>query len=163
MGSDRGRMRSVMLLVAVWSTVMGAVALVPGCYGRNCEGETAAYGRVPGEGRMVAPDAWESNPIDGKWLPFPRQRSWVFEMRDLGQRTPYLPEVFISGNENPSAENGNFTLAGGNLAEVSSVGPGRMTVKNDTCADYFVRVVAHAPPNPPVVTPPIGDAGDAGP
>jgi hypothetical protein len=70
-------------------------------------------------------------------------------MRDLGDRTPYLVDTFISAEPNPHAANGNWTLGSGNLSEQSGVGPGTIAVKNNTCADYFIRIVAHASPRPP--------------
>jgi hypothetical protein len=153
--------------VALWGVVMGALGWMSGCYGRNCEGETTFFGRKVGEGRLVAPDTWETSPTNSKWLPFPQQRVWVFETTDLGSRVPYDIDVFVSAAEDPVAENSNFVQAGGNLAEISGVGEGRFVVKNGTCADYFVRVVARAapqaPPAPPVSTADASaDAGDAG-
>lgn len=154
------RVRRTTTLLLLWAVVMIAVASASGCYGRNCEGEVAYYGRVPGEGRMASPDEWESMAFDAKWLPFPRQRVWVFEMKDLGLRTPFKIDVYLSAQENPVAENGNLTPGGGNLTEISGVGPGRMTVKNGTCADYYLRVVAEASPLPPAPgAPPIADSG----
>lgn len=152
--------RRTTALVLLWVIVMVAVAAASGCYGRNCEGETTYFGRTAGEGRMASPDEWESMAFDAKWLPFPRQRVWVFEMKDLGLRTPFKVDVYLSAQENPVSENGNLTPGGGNLTEISGIGPGRMTVKNGTCADYYLRVVAEASPAPsgsPSTTP--ADAG----
>ncbi|MBS2020087.1 MAG: hypothetical protein JST00_44920 [Deltaproteobacteria bacterium] len=148
------------MLVALWAIVMIAVVSASGCYGRNCEGDVVTYGRNLGEGRMVSADKWESMPFDAKWLPFPRQRVWVFEMKDLGLRTPFDVNVYLSAQEDFVAEDGNFTPGGGNLTEISGIGPGRMTVKNGTCADYYLRVVAEASPQPPSSTP--ATPGDAG-
>lgn len=161
-------MRRSTTLVLLWAIVMIAVVSASGCYGRNCEGSVDYFGRNPGEGRMASPDEWESMAFDAKWLPFPRQRVWVFEMKDLGLRTPFKVDVYLSAQENPVGENGNLTPGGGNLTEISGIGPGKMTVKNGTCADYYLRVVAEASPAPgtPATTPPDAgapalDAGDA--
>ena len=76
--------RRSLALVALWTLVMGATAFGSGCYGRNCDGDVQLYGRKEGEGRLLSADAWESGPIDGKWLPFPRQRIWIFDLTKLG-------------------------------------------------------------------------------
>lgn len=152
--------RRTTALVLLWVIVMIAVATASGCYGRNCEGETTYFGRVVGEGRMASPDKWESMPYNAKWLPFPRQRVWVIEMKDLGLRTPFDIDVELSAQENPIGEGGNLTKGGGNLTEISGIGPGAVTVKNGTCADYYLRVTAEASPVPSGAT--TSTATDAG-
>jgi len=146
---------------------MIAVSFASGCYGHNCDGDVQVYGRNSGEGRLLSADLWESSPIDGAWLSFPKQRVWIFEINDIGDREPQIITPYVSAQENPSGEGANFTTAAGNLAEISSVQKGRMVVKNGTCADYFLRVVVLAAPNPPPApTPVVADAGgdaEAGP
>ena len=146
--------RRTLALVALWAFVMGGVALGAGCYGHNCDGDAQVFGRTPGEGRLVAADTWESNPIDGDWIPFTKQRVWYFEMRDLGDRTPALILPYISAEQNPVRDNGNWTLGSGNLAEQSGAGPGRIAIKNNTCADYYIRLVVEASPRPPAAAVP---------
>ena len=153
--------RRILAIVALWTTVMGAVGVASGCYGHNCDGDAQVFGRTPGEGRLLDADSWESNPIDGDWIPFTKQRVWYFEMRDLGDRTPALILPYISAEQNPVRDNGNWTLGAGNLAEQSGAGPGRIAIKNNTCADYYVRVVAVASPRPPTVSVPAASASDA--
>ena len=136
-------------VAALWAIVMGAVSFASGCYGHNCDGDVQIWGRNPGEGRLLDPDRWESSPVDGDWIPFTRQRVWYFEMRDLGDRTPDVVLPYISAERNPVHDNGNWTLGAGNLAEQSSTGPGRIAIKNNTCADYYIRLVAVASPRPP--------------
>ncbi|MBX3191779.1 MAG: hypothetical protein KF819_32615 [Labilithrix sp.] len=135
-------------LVALWATVMLGVGLASGCYGRNCEGEVLAFGSKPGEGRLINADTWASGPMDGRWLPFPRQRVWVFDLKDLGDRIPQFPMPFVSAQEDPVLLDGNFTVGAGNIAEISAVGPGRIAVRNGTCADYYLYLVVTASPLP---------------
>jgi len=148
--------RRVVGLVALWGIMMGGIGSAS-CYGHTCDGDSQVWGRVPGEGRLVDEDTWESTPIDGDWIPFTRQRVWFFEMRELGDRTPYEITPLISAERNPVHDNGNWTEGSGNLAEQSGAGPGRIAVKNNTCADYYIRIVAHAAPRPPQA--PVPDAG----
>ncbi len=148
--------RRVLGLVALWGIVMGGLGSAS-CYGHTCDGDRQEWGKKPGEGSLITPDVWESNPIDGDWLPFTKQRVWVFQMRDLGDRTPYEFNIDISAERNPKADNGNFTTGSGNLTEKSGIGPGTITVKNNTCADYYIHLVAHVEPRPPQA--PVLDAG----
>jgi hypothetical protein len=60
-------------------------------------------------------------------------------------------------------------MAGGNLSELSGVGPNRFVLRNGTCAEYFVRVVVEVPPKPTQIAPgspgevdASAEAGDAG-
>jgi len=157
--------RRSLALGALWTLVMGATAFGSGCYGRNCDGDVQLYGRKEGEGRLLSADAWESGPIDGKWLPFPRQRIWIFDLTKLGNdRLPQVIIPYVSAQENPLTEQGNFTIAAGNLAEQSGIGNGQVTIKNGTCADYYLRLVVDAAPRPPTTTasPSSSTSDDAG-
>ena len=140
--------RGLLGLFALWATVSGAALVAPGCYGRNCEGRADVFGREPGEGSLIDEDTWQSSPMDGKWLPFPRQQLYFFELRELGDRTPAVVVPYVSPVEEP-ARSFNATIGGGNLTELSGIAPGRVAVKNGTCADYYLRVVVMAPPRPP--------------
>ena len=41
---------------------------------------------------MIDENTWESGPMDGTWLSFPRQRAYIFDIPALGGRVPYSPE-----------------------------------------------------------------------
>jgi hypothetical protein len=142
---------------------MAAVCVMAGCYGHNCDGDLLTFGQAPGEGRLIDENTWESSPIDGDWLPFTKQRIWVFQFPQLGDRVPYEVTPLISAEQNPNRDQTNATIGSGNLAEQSNFGPGTVWVKNDTCADYFVRVVVKVPPRPPPIPTAAADAsaGDA--
>jgi hypothetical protein len=148
--------KRVLAVVMLWAIVMTVVGMATGCYGRNCEGEDVTYGRTPGQGRLLTADLWESSPIDGRWLDFPKQRVYVFELEELGDREPALVIPYVSAAPDPlHDEGGQFTVAGGNLAEIFAAQKGRIGVKNGTCADYYLRVVVQAAPRP-------GATGEAG-
>jgi hypothetical protein len=140
--------RRVLGLVALWGIVMGGLGSAS-CYGHTCDGDSQVYGRVPGEGQLVDPNTWQSTPVDGDWIPFTKQRIWFFEMRELGDRLPILITPYISAERNPVHDNGNWTIGSGNLAEQSGAGLGRIAIKNNTCADYYIRLVVTAEPRPP--------------
>lgn len=146
--------RRVMGLVAIWAIATTAVALVPGCYGRNCDGSIVNFGDQPDQGRLIDEDTWESAAIDGKWLFFPGARLYFFNVPAFGDRKPHRILPYISPVEDPNAFHperapSNFALGGGNLTELSGVDRNRFAVRNGTCADYWLRVEVELEPRPP--------------
>lgn len=141
----------IAVFVALWAVVSAVALLTPGCYGRNCEGGYSFFGVDAGDGNMVSEDLWESSPIDGEWLWFPRQHVIIFDLRALGGRTPFLPEAFLSGNPRPNKNGASSVQGAGNLAEFFNVGPNHIEVKNDSCSDYYLRVALVLPPLAPAL------------
>lgn len=150
--------RRVAVLGLLWLAISGAVVFAPGCYGRNCEGEATTFGANPGEGVMIDPDTWASGPVDGPWLNYSRQRYYVFDVRALGGRTPQLILPYVSASPDPIETGGDFTLGSGNLAKLLHPGPNRVDVYNDSCSDYFLRLVIKVQPFPPVPDAGLSDA-----
>lgn len=148
-------------MIALWTVVMGGVSFAAGCYGKTCDGDIQVWGRDPNQGRLIDVDTWETGPIDGAWLPFPHQRLYILDLHDLGDRVPTVVIPYVSAQADPLKEGGNFTIAAGNLTEISAPAKGQVFVKNDTCADYWVRVVVETAPRPPT-PPPSASAADAG-
>jgi hypothetical protein len=139
--------RRVAALIVLWTVVMVALASASGCYGHNCDGDVQTFGHDPGQGELLSADLWESSPIDGVWLDFPRARLWIFDLHDLGDRTPQVIIPYVSAQANPNNEpGGNFTSAAGNLAEISGVANNQVVIHNGTCADYFLRLTVQAAP-----------------
>jgi hypothetical protein len=146
--------RRVVVFGVLWLSVSAAL-LAPGCYGRNCEPGFEVFGVDAGQGTMIDENTWESSPIDGEWLWYPRQRTYSFEVPALGGRTPVDITPSVSATLRPNKDiGGNSVLAAGNIALRFGVGPNRFAYKNDTCSDYYLRVVVDLPPFPP--------AGDSG-
>ncbi len=146
--SLRGR---TIALGALWLTVSGGALAAPACYPRNCDSGVETFGTKPGEGQMVTEDVWESTGQQDHWLWFPGQRTWVFDVSALGNRTPYETTVYMSAQEEPN-RTGNHTEAGGNIALLSAVGPNRVNVTNDSCSDFYLRLVLKVRPFPPAAT-----------
>jgi hypothetical protein len=151
--------------------IIGVVALVmPGCYGRACDGDDLGWGPSSAdiaavamdagtdaeltrthEGHLTNPDTWESNDINADWVPYLHEQKLHVEYPQLGARQPDQITAYISADQNPNklvngAPESNFTVAGGNVAKFVGVYPGTATILNDTCADFYVRVVVHASP-----------------
>jgi hypothetical protein len=138
---------------AVWLVISCALFFAtPGCYGRNCEGSIEVFGVDAGQGNMVDENTWESSPNDGVWLSFPRQRYYIFDIRALGGRTPTLYLPYLSASPEPQKSGFDNTLAAGNLAKFKNVSPNHIEVLNDTCSDFFLRLVVQVPESPPSVT-----------
>lgn len=147
-------------LFFLWIAVVAGLVAIPACYGHTCEGDVVVFGKQPGEGHLVSPDVWETTSIDEGWLEFPHQRTWDIYLDALGfDRLPVVILPSVSAQANPLAEGGNFTVSAGNLTTLQA-NRGHITVHNDTCADYYLRVVVSAAP---IATPLAGDggAGDA--
>ena len=150
------------MLGGLWAVVSGAVVAIAGCYGHNCDGDVVNYGRGADEGRLLDANTWESSPIDGRWLDFPKQRAWVFDLHELGDRAPALVLPYVSAQADPLHEGGsNFTLGSGNLTEISGADKGHVTIHNGTCADYYLRLVVVAAPEPSAPSPTAPSAADA--
>jgi hypothetical protein len=145
--------KRALALAGLWALLSGAALFAPGCYGRNCEGDLITFGADTAQGRMIDENTWESSPMDGEWLAFPRQRYYVFSIPQLGGRIPSEPIGYVSAQQTPGkAFGGNFTIGSGNLVEFTNPLPNRIDVINDTCSDYFIRIVVKVPPNPPALT-----------
>lgn len=146
-------------LAASTALVVATAALAGGCTARNCDGDVLTYGRSPGEGSLADPNTWQSTPFDGRWLDFPHRRQWILDTSALGLRTPKAVYGYVSAfpepNKVPSPgeRTGNFTLAGGDLLLFVLVKPGQLSVLNSTCADFYLRVVVEAVPEPPDTDP----------
>jgi hypothetical protein len=110
---------------------------------------------------MLDPNTWISGPVDGPWLWFPRQRVWVFEVPQLGGRTPEIIIPYVSSSPEPS-KTGDHVIGAGNIALIGGPWPNRVTVRNDTCSDYYLRLVLEAPPFPPEADAGVANTGEAG-
>ncbi|WP_394842393.1 hypothetical protein LZC95_35660 [Pendulispora brunnea] len=159
--------------VGIFTVLFGSLIFLggsTGCYGDQCTGTVGEFGLNAGEGRLLDPNTWESNLQSSEWLSYSHQRSWFirvkgFEGRDISQVFVYIspdkdPNVFQQGTYK------QYTLASGNLAEITIAENGRpgvtplVQVHNDTCADYYTRIVVEAyPALPDAGTPDTADTG----
>jgi hypothetical protein len=161
----RGRLALAAVGFATTSALacaLATVAATPACLTRACDPSQELYGLKEGEGRLLDEDTWESSPLDGNWLPYPHQRTWVlFYGGYMKGRTPTSVQVFLSADERPNQSGSNFTQGGGDVVKMYNVTSDSMGLVNGTCADYFVRVVVHAP-RAVAPAPALGDAGGDG-
>jgi hypothetical protein len=102
---------------------------------------------------------WESSAIRAPWIAFPAQRAYQFLVPFPRNTRPTSIEAYVSVTE--MADDDQWVNAAGNLAEVSYVTRAEsdlgfwVKVHNDTCANYYLRVVVRGEVFD-------SDAGDAG-
>jgi hypothetical protein len=118
--------------------------LAQGCTVNSCVGSKIVFERAPGE-LIEGGRAWETSPVEGPWLAFPPQRSYELYVPFPRKVAVTEASAYVSVAEVANAD--QWVAASGNLAEFSQVGwdDGRNALKvivhNDTCANYYVRLV----------------------
>ena len=130
--------------VTVAPTLLGQT----GCAGSDCDADVQTLPTCAGE--PIDANHWESGPVTGTYLDFHGERTWVLDPSGwMGSRKPFDFEAYLAFDAQPNAEGGDgFAQSAGNLAEftVSKVGDGwQVQVLNDTCAQYYLRVVLSYP------------------
>jgi hypothetical protein len=124
-----------------WWLLLGAL-LLTGCpCGR--EDSTIAY-----QGGRAEAGTYQSSSWQGPWLHFPGGRRYLLA-HHLGQ-VPASVTVYLSFKEypgpdgNPDDGPGNASQAAGNETVIEQVDAENIQVRNDTCSDFYLRVVAQA-------------------
>lgn len=99
---------------------------------------------------------YETTPVDGTWLDFPAGRRYKL-MHHFGT-TKYLYNVSLAFDPHPVPQYeggvGNSSPGAGNELIIEDYGADYFQVRNDTCAEYYLRVVLMVDPS--------ADANDAG-
>jgi hypothetical protein len=96
---------------------------------------------------------------DGQYLDFPSGTRYRL-FHDL-LSTPSLIVPYVSFSATPLADGSGFTISPGNQTVINGVTDEYIDVENDTCTDFFLRVVASTDGFGPIPVPG-GPAGDAG-
>jgi hypothetical protein len=97
-------------------------------------------------------DTYQTTPIDGRWLHFPGGRRYRLH-HALGQKPAELSST-LSFDEDVHPEEGDesprgSTEASGHAVIWREVTERYIEVENDTCAGFYLRVVARAAPASP--------------
>jgi len=135
-----------------------------GCAGDDCDSDTATWGSCT-QGERLDATHWESTPYSGQpWLNFHGERTWTFDPTPwMGSRPPFLVDVELSFLPLPNTDGGGgWAPSAGNLSEIAVLPSGLVQVTNDTCAQYYVRVVLTYAAVDAGAAGDTGDAGDAG-
>jgi len=90
-------------------------------------------------------DAWQSSAIEGTWMTFPGQITYVIypKLADGGPFTgPYEPTANISADPDPGANAAsNYAPSAGNATQLSALPDGGLDgiqVTNNTCTPYYL-------------------------
>ncbi len=133
----------VVSLVAALTCVATTATSPSGCAGDDCDSDTQAWGSCT-QGERVDPNTWESGPVSGQpYLNFHGERTWVLDPRPwMGSRQPIGFQAYLAFNPLPDIDGGDgFAQPAGNLVEYTLMPNGQVQVLNDTCAQYYLRVV----------------------
>lgn len=128
------------IVLGVFTAIAVSGGAAPACYPRNCDASLDFWGDDPGEGQMVNDLTWQSNPLEGGWLPLPGNRTWVFKPPIVQSGRVRHREIYVSGSEAPLDAGANFISGAGNIASIVQFPNGEFWVQNNTCAHYFLRV-----------------------
>ncbi|SRR5690606_4515324 len=138
-------MRSVLLLVALAS-------LLSACGTCDTRGQQPIEYRG-GKPHLDGETPWyETSEAGGEYLHFPAGRRFDL-MHGLGRPpekfTSYVSFERVPGTGDDSGEEntGNFAEASGNIVVYECLDENRVRVRNDTCAEFYLRVVLEAPGN----------------
>jgi hypothetical protein len=153
-------MRPADLLLLLLPLTLGGAAL-PGCSGCDTQGAAPLEyldGTVSTDGRL-----YESTPVDGDMLHFPPGRIYDL-VHGLGVRPASVhgyvslaPRLESEGDPYDAQRPNNVTESAGNQLVIERWDEQVIRVRNDTCAEWYVRVVAIADPSSLAV----GGAGGA--
>ncbi len=120
----------------------------------SCSHDCKQSGSDPIEFRGGTVDAtgtfYESSPWDGQFLHFPAGRRYRL-FHNLGAR-PIDVNTYLSFAESALGTGHNVSESAGNQAVIEAVTAEHVEVRNDTCAEFWLRVTAQSPPQ-------IADAG----
>jgi hypothetical protein len=121
-----------------------------GCSTHQCDPST--HTEPGGTGTVTMSDGtwiWESSPIDHGWITFDGNATLVFVLPSHFPSDYTLQAWVSTGSDQTEAGGGQFVEAAGQLAEFQLT-PNGFSVFNDTCASYYLRVVATATGQAPV-------------
>jgi len=121
-------------------------AAVSGCSTHQCDASSSDAG-----GGQVTEYAgtwtWQTSSLQSGWIPFNGNETIRFTLPSgfPSTSTPgFTLSAYVStsdAGQTPEAR-GQFVQAAGQLAEFANVTEHSFTVLNDTCSDYYLRVVA---------------------
>lgn len=120
-------------------TLSIAAACSPPCETADSDPVRFVGGSVTADGSTYSTSAWE-----GPYLHFPSGRRFQIE-HHLGV-TPPIVVTYLAFGEKPLPGN-NASESAGNQAVIERVDDEIIQVRNDTCSEFWLRVVAMAAPS----------------
>ena len=122
------------------------LAVAPGCTSHDCDASTTVMdaGAAGARGRflqMGASPVWETSSWTGPWIDFPGNATLQINLPPgLGPPDSWLAWV-STGQYQSSDASFTATSSSGQLDEVVQSPPGSIAFNNNSCAEYYVRVV----------------------
>ncbi len=142
-GVTRHRMRQARGPVFVLIAGLGVAPLSTGCLSSDCDRDGGRPQRYSGGNTNAGGSFYESSRIEGPLLYFPSGRTYRLE-HGLSE-VPVEYSVVVSFTEHP-LEGGGVAESAGNQAVVEDINEDYIQVRNDTCADFFMRLTARTAP-----------------
>jgi len=111
-----------------------------------CTGPDRNFGAESGRKFSSGTDlVFETSPIDGPFIPFEGAAEYHIQ-HGLGFK-PYQVDITLSFSQYPEIfGNGGSAPSAGNESLILSTDDQEVVIKNDTCADYWMRVEIRANP-----------------
>ena len=167
-GAAKGRRALVATLAGVVFAAfvsLGGLGGLGGCEASPCNPDPNAFPPADFRGGAVhtRPSGelvYESSPADGEHLNFSSGAQFRIH-HGLGGR-PMLVQPWVSFSSG-GVDGGNEAVPAGNMVEIIEVTSDYVLVRNDSCADYWLRVIIGFPDrNDTVAPPPRRTSPDAG-
>jgi hypothetical protein len=129
--------------------LFGAVAAIAlltsiGCVGSRCDREGQAPQRFEGGRTNSDGSFYESSGLEGPFLFFPSGRTYHL-VHGLSE-APAEFNVFLSFAEHPLETGAGIAPSAGNQSIIEDVNDQYIELRNDTCAEVFVRLTARTAP-----------------
>jgi hypothetical protein len=105
---------------------------------------------------------YESSPVHGEWLHFPAGRVYVLETNMVDGSLSVQSWVAFPDDHDSGKNPASYTEAAGNQVIIEDGDQRHIKIRNDTCAEFFVRIVANVAPTNGLASMGGGSAGGAG-
>jgi hypothetical protein len=135
------------------ATVIAILVVPAACSTHQCDPQTFEMhlsDGTPTAGDFVDRNTWESTPLYAKWLHFGPAYTYTFTIPNFANRDLVATEAYVSVDEDPTGTSSGWTNAAGNIvvfANPVAMGDSlQIDVQNQTCGNYYLRVVLRAAP-----------------
>lgn len=141
--------RSSLAKAAICSLALGVLFANSGCIAAAaCDTSDDGNPPVSYEGGTTTDEGlYYSSPLHGGWLHFPGGKRYDL-VHDLGF-APQDVDIWLSFSESgvgDKEQNSTIAPSAGNSAVLQLVNDKLIRIKNDTCSEFWVRVVASGKP-----------------
>ncbi len=133
--STAARLVPCAVLVALGTLLGGGCA--HDCRASQVDAVEYTEGTVNPSGTVYVTSDWNEG-----WLHFPAGRRYKL-VHGLGQ-TPHTVNTYLSFSESPLSSGNNASESAGNQAVIEGVTDEAVTIRNDSCAEFWLRLTADA-------------------